>query len=146
MKKIDHWLDSFEIYHKKYIIIPSESLYSSLLEESLFITFWSPPGFINRENETRCYLNATIQLLYFNVIFRQFILNINVYTTMIGLDKNYLYFVHNYQEIMIRKELKNCFGEIYLGKKINFHSCIIYFGKSKDKLSDGCRWIWGVII
>ena len=49
-EKVDNWLDYFENIHKKYIIMPSESLNSPLLEESLFITFRSPPGFINREN------------------------------------------------------------------------------------------------
>ena len=63
-EKLDHWLDSFENFHKKYINMPLESLNSSFLEESLFITVPSPPGFINQENETRCYLNATIQMLY----------------------------------------------------------------------------------
>ena len=85
-EKVDHWLYYFVKFHKKYIIMPSESLYYSLLEESLFITVQSPPGFINLENETRCYLNATIQMLYVNVIFRQLILIIDCYTMMIGLD------------------------------------------------------------
>ena len=47
-EKVDRWLDSFEIFHKKYIIMPSLSLNYLFLEESLFVTVWSPPGFINR--------------------------------------------------------------------------------------------------
>ena len=86
-EKVDNWLDSFEKFHKKYIIMPSESLNSPLLEERLFITFRSPPGFINQENKTIYDLNATFQMLYFNVLFRQLILNIDCYTMMIGLDK-----------------------------------------------------------
>ena len=83
---VDHWLDYFEKSHKKYIIIPLESLNYSFLEESLYITVWSQLGFINQENETRCYLNATIKLLYCIFIFRQLILNIDCYTMIIGLD------------------------------------------------------------
>ena len=75
-EKVYHWLDSFEKFHKKYIIMPSISL-NFFLEESLFVTVRSPPGFINRENETRCYLNAKLQLLYFNVFF------FNWYSTLI---------------------------------------------------------------
>ena len=86
-EKIDDWLDYFEKFHKKYIIMPSLLLYSLFLEESLFVTVKSPPGFINRENETRFYLNATLQLLYFNVHFRQLVLNIDCYTTLNGLRK-----------------------------------------------------------
>ena len=31
-ERVDHWLDSFEKFHKKYIIMPSELLHSSFLE------------------------------------------------------------------------------------------------------------------
>ena len=65
-----HLLDYLEKSHKKYITMPSILLNSLLIEESLFVTVLSPPGFINRENETRCYLNSTFQIFYFNVLFR----------------------------------------------------------------------------
>ena len=48
-EKVDHWLDSFEKFHKNYIIMPSISLNSLFLEKSLIVTVQSPPGFINRE-------------------------------------------------------------------------------------------------
>ena len=37
-KKVNHWLDFFEKFHKKYIIMPSLSLYYLFIEESLFVT------------------------------------------------------------------------------------------------------------
>ena len=46
--KVDHWSDYCEKFHKKYIIMPPESLNYSFIEERLFITFLSPPGLINR--------------------------------------------------------------------------------------------------
>ena len=67
-EKLDHWLDSFEIFHRKYIIMPWESLNYYFPEESWYITVRSPPDFINRENETRFYFNSTIQVLYCNFI------------------------------------------------------------------------------
>ena len=112
-----HWLDSFEKFHKKYIIMPSLSLNSLLVEEGLFVTVRSPPGFINRENETRCCLNSTFQLLYFNVLFRELVLKINCYTMLNGLKRESQDFVHKFQKIMILRELEKCFGEIYLGGK-----------------------------
>ena len=84
---VDHWLDSFEKFHKKYIIMPSISLNYLFLEESLLVTVQSNPGFINQGNKTRWYLNATLQILYFNVIFRLLILNIDCYTMLNGLRK-----------------------------------------------------------
>ena len=86
-EKVDNCLDSFEKFHKKYIITPSISLNYLILEESMFVTVQSPPGFINQENETICYLNATFQLLYFNVLFRQLVLNVECYTMLNGLKK-----------------------------------------------------------
>ena len=81
-EKVDHWLDYFEKFHNKYIIMPSQSLNYSFLEDSFFVTVLSPPGFNNRENKTICYLNTTLQLLYFSVIIRQLIIYIDCYTMM----------------------------------------------------------------
>ena len=76
-ERVDHWLDSFEKFHKNYIIMPSILLNCLFLEDTLFVTVRSPPGFINRENKTRCYLNAMLQLLYFNFLFIQLVLKID---------------------------------------------------------------------
>ena len=38
-EKVDHWLDSFENFHTKYIIMPSQSLNSLFLEESFSSLF-----------------------------------------------------------------------------------------------------------
>ena len=37
-EKVDHWFDSLEKFHKKYIIMPSISLNSLFIEDSLFVT------------------------------------------------------------------------------------------------------------
>ena len=73
---------------KKYIIMTKKLYNSSFTEESRYITVRSPPSLINQENETICYFNATNQILYYNVIIIQLILNIDCYTIMIILDKN----------------------------------------------------------
>ena len=117
-EKLDNWLDSFEKFYKKYIIMPSLSLNYLLIEEIFFVTVRSPPGFINRGNETRCYLNATFKLLYSNVIFIQLVIKINCYTMLNGPGGESQHFVHNLQKIMIMKELQKKIGEIFLrGKK-----------------------------
>ena len=114
---VDHWLVSFEKFHKHYIIMPSLSLNPLLIEESLFVTVRSPPGFINRENDTRCYLNSTFQLLYFNILCRELVFKINFYTMLNGPKRERQDFVHNFQNILILRELQKQFGEIYLGGK-----------------------------
>ena len=92
---VDHWLDSIEKFHKKYIIMPSLSLNLLIIEESLFVTVQSPPSFINRENETRRYLNSTFRLLYFNILFRELVFKINFYTMLNGLKIGNQDFVRN---------------------------------------------------
>ena len=82
---VDHCLVSFEKFHRQYIIMPSLSFDPLIIEESSFVTVRSPPGFINRENETRCYLNSTFQHLYLNVLFRELVLKINCFTMLNGL-------------------------------------------------------------
>ena len=140
-EKVYHWLDSFENFHKKYIIMPSILLNCLFLEESLFVKAWWPPGFIHQENETWCYLNSTLQILYL------------IFLKKIGTQHQLLYhaeysekksqhFVHNYQKIMIIKELQKLIGEIYLEwnkKKLNIQCVHGYvYSSGKHKL---CTWI-----
>ena len=113
---VDDCLVTFDNFQKQYIIIPSLSLNPLLLEEKPFITVRSPPGLFNPEKYTRCYLNATFQHLYYIVLFRELLFNLNLFTMMNGLKKNQ-HFVHNFQNIMIFRELQNILGEIYLGGK-----------------------------
>ena len=40
---VDHWMDFFEKFHKKYIIMPSLLLNSLLIEESFSSQFDHPP-------------------------------------------------------------------------------------------------------
>ena len=76
---VDDCLVTFEEFHKQYIIIPSLSLDTLLIEEKPFVTVRSPNGFFNPEKETRFYLNAIFQHLYYNVLFRDLVLKINCY-------------------------------------------------------------------
>ena len=92
-EKVDHWFDSFEKLHKEYNIMPSLSLNYLLIEEIYFCNSSITPRFINRENETKCSLNATFQLIYLNVLFRQLVLNINCYTVLNGLKKFNIFFI-----------------------------------------------------
>ena len=76
--------------------MPMESYNYSFPEESRYIAVISPPGLINQENETIFYFNATIQLLYSNILFRKLILNIYCYSMINSMDKNNRQFAHHY--------------------------------------------------
>ena len=67
--------------------MPSISLNSLFIEEILFFIFQLPQVSLIEQNKTRCYLNATLQLIHFNVLFRKLVLNINFYSMRNGLRK-----------------------------------------------------------
>ena len=43
------WFDSFETFHQKYIIIPTECSNYSVPEESIHTAVMTPPGFIDKK-------------------------------------------------------------------------------------------------
>ena len=106
---LDDCLVTFEKFHKQYIIISSLLLDPLLMEEKPFVTVLSPPGFVNPENETRCYLNSTFQHLYYNVLFRDLVFKINCYTILNDLKTVSQHFVHNFQKKKIFREFQNVF-------------------------------------
>ena len=87
-RKKEHSLDPFENFHKKYVIMPTESYTTSFPDESRNISYRSTPRLINDKNVTVFYFNTTIELLYYNITFRYFILNNYWYNMMSSLDKN----------------------------------------------------------
>ena len=69
--KIDHWFDSFEIFHPQYIIMPREYSNSYIPEESRFISVMTPPGFINKKRNKmlfQCNHPNVIFQWYFHII------------------------------------------------------------------------------
>ena len=72
-----------------------------------------PSGFNNNNNETRCYFNTTIQMLYFNIMFRRLILNVVRKNMINSLDINNNQFAPHYIFFCL-KELQDIFGEIRL--------------------------------
>ena len=117
--------------------MPTDSCNSSFSEESRYIAVISPPGFINQENETRCYFNETIQLLYFNVLFILLILNVDCDTMMTYLDKNNKNISYHYHNIMIVKELQGKSGEMYLESKTFSSDNFFTVNNIRIYLSDG---------
>ena len=68
--------------------MPTKYANSYATEDIRYITVMTPLGFVNQENQTRCYLIATIHFLYCHVLFRILILNIDWNNMMNSLDKN----------------------------------------------------------
>ena len=67
--------------------------------------------------KTGYYLNAAIKILYFNILFIQFILDINCDNMMNYLDIIDKKFASNDQKVLILKDPQKIFCEMYLGGK-----------------------------
>ena len=127
---IDDCLFKFENFQKHFIIIPLFSLNPLIIEEKPFITVQSPPGFINKSNETRCYLNAIFQNLYYNVFFREMVFKINCYTILNDLVSGCQYFVHNFQKNYDFQGVTETFQcDIFRWGKNHIHWYVLHFGK-----------------
>ena len=100
-----------------------------LLKRNRLSQFNHPLVSLIHKKETRCYLNSTFQHLYYNVLFMDLVFKTNWCTMLNGLKTGSQHFVHNFQKIMIFRELQKCFGGIYLGEKNNIYWYILHFGK-----------------
>ena len=71
-----------------------------------------PTGFINKKDEYICYINSTFKVQYFNVIFRQLIMNIDCDLILKNLDFDDNNSASNYQKELILQYLQNIFGHM----------------------------------
>ena len=88
--------------------------------------------------ESRCYLNSTFQVQYFNVIFRKFILNIYFDHNLNNLGLYEKNFASNYQKVIILQDMQKSFGHMYIGGKEIIITYQFYIVKHQGKQENGC--------
>ena len=59
---------------------------SNIPEEPRYISSMKPNGFINGQDESRCYVNLSLQVIFFNTFFRQLFMNIDCETIIEHMD------------------------------------------------------------
>ena len=113
--EIYYWLYSFEKFHQRCIIIPTESYNYFVPEDSIYIAVITPQVSIIKKTKqdilsmqpTNCY--TTMLFLV------KLILSINFHTMMTCIDKDNQHFSYHNYDSMIVKYLQNICGEMYLG-------------------------------
>ena len=63
-KKIKQFINDISDFNKKRIIQCYIETISNILEESRYISSMTPTGFINGQDESRCYFNSSFQVLF----------------------------------------------------------------------------------
>ena len=74
--RLEWWFSEIEIFHHNNFIQTSDGVSHHMLEDQYYMPVLSPTGFINGIDDTRCYLNSTMQVYFFNIILIRLILNI----------------------------------------------------------------------
>ena len=75
----------------------------------------TPIGSRNDQDESRCYVNSTFQVLFFNISFRTLIMNIYCDIMLTNLDNSLDDYNGHIQNIMILQVIQQIFFEMLIG-------------------------------
>ena len=112
---------SYQTFNECYIILSLETRYSHFPEDRRYVIYFSTSGCINQQHESGCYLNSTIQVQYFNVILRKFILNNDcdhIFNNYYFDDNN---FSSQYKKVIILQDLQNILKNGLKEKIVTYH-------------------------
>ena len=76
-KKTNQFINYISDFNNKRIIQCNNKHISNIPEEPRYISYMTPIGFSNGQDESRCYVNSSSQVLFFNIFFRTLIMNID---------------------------------------------------------------------
>ena len=76
-KKVDEFINHKIDFNTAHIIKSDIQQIMKIPEKARFISSMTPTSFRNNQDESRCYVNSTFQVLFFNVLFRSLIMNID---------------------------------------------------------------------
>ena len=76
-KDTNQFITDSSNFINKHIIQCYNKLIYSIPEEPHYISSMKPTGFVNGQDESRFYVNSSLQVLFFNIFLRQLIMNID---------------------------------------------------------------------
>ena len=74
---MDEFINDKSDFNNTHIIKSRILPVSNTPEEELFMSSMTPIGFRNDQDELRCYVNSTFQVIFLNIYFRTLIMNID---------------------------------------------------------------------
>ena len=126
-KRTNQFIDDIHNFHNKHIIQCYSETKPTLPEDPHYISSMTPTGFINGQYELRFYVNSLFQVIFFNIFFRQLIMNIDCEKIIENLDNsedNYRAYI---QKIMILQVIQQIFCKMLIGGRKVF--TLICFSK-----------------
>ena len=87
-KRTSQFINYIRNFNNQHIIQCYRITQSNIPEEPRYISSMSPTGFINGQDESRFYFNSSFQVPFFNIFFRQLIMNINFEPIIENLDNS----------------------------------------------------------
>ena len=75
-KMVDEFISHKTKFNTAHIIKSDIQQIMNIPEKARFISSMAPTGFRNDQDKSRCYVNSTFQVLFFNVFFRSLIMNV----------------------------------------------------------------------
>ena len=98
----------------------------------------TPTGFINGQDELRCYVNSSFQVLFFTIFLRQLIMNIDCDKYIEDLDKSEDYYIRYITQMVILQVIQRIFCGNLIGGRNKFNSDM-FFGVTN--ISTNVRWV-----
>ena len=84
-------------------------------EETRYVSSMTPTGFINGQDESRCYVNSLFQVVFFDIFFSPLIMNIDCEKIIEHMDNIKDYYRGYIQKIMIPQAIQHICCEISIG-------------------------------
>ena len=108
-KNKDNFINDKRDFNNTPIIKSNIQHVSKIPEEECFISSMTPIGFRNGHNESRCYVNLSFQVLFYNKMFGPLIMNINCDIMLTNMNKSTEDYNGKSQQIMILKVIQEIF-------------------------------------
>ena len=111
------WINDISLFNNKHIMQCYNITQSTIPEESCYISCLTPTGFINGKDESGCYVNSSFQVLFFNIYFRQLIMNIDCEKMINNFDDSGEHFRSYFEKIVILRVVQKIFCEMLIGRR-----------------------------
>ena len=126
-KNMDQFINDKSDFNNTHSINSNIQPVSNIPEEERFISSMTPIGYRNGQDESRCYVNFSFQVLLFNIFFRTLIMNIGYERVLTNMN-NSTYGYNGYvQKIMILQVIQQIFCEILIEGRNIVNSGVFFF-------------------
>ena len=116
-KNMDQFIYDKNYFNNTHIIKSNIQPVSNIPKEERFISSMTPIGFRNGQDESRCYVNSSFQVLFINNFFGTLIMNTNCKTVLTNMDNITNDYNDNLKKIMILQVIQQIIFKMLIGGK-----------------------------